>query len=76
MAKDVQTLFTLAHTHVALTNSLLQYVLTCVIEPPEEALPTARARAKLRYAKILRLAAQEVATRTTLEEVLSCGKRE
>jgi hypothetical protein len=77
MAKEVQSLFTLVHTQVALTNSLLQYVLTCIIEPPEEALPAARARARLRYAKILRLAKQEVATRNkaTLEEVLNGGKQ-
>jgi hypothetical protein len=62
VAREVQALFTLVHTQVALTNSLLQYVLTCVAEPPEEVLPAARARAKLRYAKILRLAGQEVAT--------------
>ena len=37
-------------------NNRLQYVLTCVVEPPDEALPAARARAKARYAKILRLA--------------------
>src|SRR5207245_1676397 len=62
MAKEVQALFTL---------------LTCMIEPPEEVLPAARARAKLRYAKILRLAGQEVATRNkaTLEEVLTGGKQ-
>ena len=78
MAKEVQSLFTLVHTQVALTNSLLQYVLTCVIEPPEEVLPAARARARLRYTKILRLAAQEVATRNkaTLEEVLTGGKQQ
>src|SRR5207245_5816528 len=60
-----------------LTNSLLQYVLTCMIEPPEEVLPAARARARHRYAKILRLAGQEVATRNkaTLEEVLTGGKQ-
>jgi len=63
MANEVQSLFTLAHTQVALTNSLLQYVLTCVVEPPEDVLPAARARAQARYAKILRRAAQEVATR-------------
>ena len=76
MAKEVQSLFTLAHSQFALTNSLLQYVLTCMIEPPEEVLPAARARARVRYAKILRLAAQEVATRNkaTLEEVLAGGK--
>ena len=78
VAREVQALFTLVHTQVALTNSLLQYVLTCVAEPPEEVLPAARARAKLRYAKILRLAGQEVATRdkATLEEVLTHGKQQ
>jgi hypothetical protein len=78
VAREVQSLFTLVHTQVALTNCLLQYVLTCVAEPPEEVLPAARARAKLRYAKILRLAGQEVATRNkaTLEEVLTHGKQQ
>ena len=77
VAKEFQSLFTLAHTQFALTNSLLQYVLTCMIEPPEEVLPAARARARHRYAKILRLAGQEVATRNkaTLEEVLTGGKQ-
>ena len=76
VAKEFQALFTLVHAQFALTNSLLQYVLTCTIEPPEELLPAARARARLRYSKILRLAAQEVATRNkaTLEEVLNGGK--
>jgi len=78
VAREVQALFTLVHTQVALTNSLLQYVLTCMAEPPEQVLPAARARAKLRYAKILRLAGQEVATRNkaTLEEVLTHGKQQ
>ena len=78
VAREVQSLFTLVHTQVALTNSLLQYVLTCVVEPPEEVLPAARARARLRYARILRLAGQEVATRNkaTLEEVLAHGKQQ
>ncbi len=77
MAKEVQSLFTLGHTQFALTNSLLQYVLTCMVGPPEEVLPAARARAKLRYAWILRLAAEEVSTRNkaTLEEVLTGGKQ-
>jgi hypothetical protein len=77
-AKDLQSLFTLAHTQFALTNSLLQYVLTCMVEPPDEVLPAARARARSRYTKILRHAAQEVATRNkaTLEEVLTHGKQQ
>jgi MacB-like periplasmic core domain len=76
--KQVQSLFTLVHAQIALTNSLLQYVLTCVVEPPEEVLPAARARAKARYAKILRLAGQEVATRNqaTLEQVLEHSKQQ
>jgi len=77
MGGEVQSLFTLVHTQVALTNCRLQYVLTCVPEPPEDLLPAARARARLRYAKILRLAGQEVATRNkaTLEQVLESGKQ-
>ena len=77
VAREVQALVTLVHTQVALTNSLLQYVLTCIAEPPEDVLPAARARARLRYARILRLAGQEVATRnkTTLEQVLDSGKQ-
>jgi hypothetical protein len=55
LSKGVQSLFTLVHTQVALTNSLLQCVLTCVVEPQEEVLPAARARAKLRYAKFFAL---------------------
>lgn len=75
VAKEFQALFTLVHAQFALTNSLLQYVLTCTIEPPEDLLPVARARARLRYNKILRLAGQEIATqnKATLEEVLSHG---
>jgi len=78
MGKQVQSLFTLVHAQFALANSLLQYVLTCVVEPPEEVLPAARARAKARYAKILRLAGEEVATRNqaTLEQVLEHSKQQ
>lgn len=56
-------------------GDLQQNRTTCMVEPAEEVLPAARARARLRYAKILRHAAQEVATRNkaTLEEVLSHG---
>jgi len=78
VTKELQSLFTLAHAQFALTNSLLQYVLTCMVEPPEEVLTGARARAKLRYTRILRLAGQEVATRNkaTLEDVLTHGKQQ
>jgi hypothetical protein len=78
VTKELQSLFTLVHAQFALTNSLLQYVLTCTAEPPEDVLPAARARARVRYTKILQQTAQEVATRNkaTLEEVLSHGKQQ
>lgn len=78
VTRELQSLFTLAHTQFALTNSLLQYVLTCMVEPPGDVLPAARARARARYTKILRHAAQEVATRNkaTLEEVLTHGTQQ
>jgi len=78
VAKEFQSLDTLVHAQFALTNSLLQYVLTCTLEPPEELLPAARARARLRYTKILHHAAQELATRNkaTLDEVLTAGQQQ
>ncbi len=78
VTKELQSLFTLAHAQFALTNSLLQYALTCMVEPPDDVLTAARARARLRYAKILRLAGQEVATRNkaTLKEVLTSGNQQ
>ena len=39
LAKQVQSLFTLAHSQFALTNSLLQYVLTCTVEPSRRCSP-------------------------------------
>jgi len=78
VAKEFQSLYSLIHAQFALTNSLLQYVLTCTVEPTDELLPAARARARLRYTTILHHAAQEVATRNkaTLEEVLTAGKQQ
>src|SRR6516162_11651765 len=49
VAKEFQSLYSLIHAQFALTNSLLQYVLTCTVEPTDELLPAARARARLRY---------------------------
>jgi hypothetical protein len=39
LAKQVQGLHTLAQAQVALTDVLLKYVITCVVEPPGDALP-------------------------------------
>ena len=63
LAKQVQGLQTLAHAQVALTDVFLKYVITCVVEPPEDALPAARVRARLRYEKLVRAAAEQISSR-------------
>ena len=63
LAKKVQGLQTLAHAQVALTDVFLKYVITCVVEPPEDALPAARVRARLRYEKLVRAAAEEISNK-------------
>jgi hypothetical protein len=63
MAKQVQGLQTLAHAQVALTDVFLKYVITCVVEPPEDALPAARVRARLRYEKLVRAAAEGISNK-------------
>ena len=65
MAKQLQGLHTLGQAQVALTDVLLKYIITCVVEPPEDALPAARVRARLRYEKLLRAAAEGISTKNT-----------
>jgi hypothetical protein len=61
LAKQVQGLQMLAH--VALTDVFLKYVIMCVVELPEDALPAARVRARLRYEKLVRAAAEEISNK-------------
>jgi hypothetical protein len=63
LAKQVQGLQTLAHAQVALTDVFLKYVITCAVEPPEDALPAACVRARLRYEKLVRVAAEGVSSK-------------
>ena len=63
MAQQVQGLHMLAQAQVALTDVLLKYVITCVVEPPDDALPAARVRARLRYDKLIRAAAKEISNK-------------
>ncbi len=63
LAKQVQGLQTLAHAQVALTDVFLKYVITCVVEPAEDALPAARVRARLRYEKLVRAAAEGISNK-------------
>jgi hypothetical protein len=73
LAKQVQGLHTLGQAQVALTDVLLKYLITCVVEPPDDALPAARVRARLRYEKLVRAAAKEISNknRDTLSEMLA-----
>src|SRR6202163_1142370 len=63
LAKQVQGLQTLAHAQVALTDVFLNDVITCVVAPPEDALPAARGRARLRYEKLVRAAAEGISNK-------------
>jgi hypothetical protein len=63
LAKQVQGLQTLAQAQVALIDALLKYVITCVVEPPEDALPAAGVRARLQYEKLVRAAAEEISNK-------------
>jgi len=63
LAKQLQGLNTVAQAQFALTDVLLKYIITCVVEPPEDALPAARVRARLRYEKLLRAAAEGISTK-------------
>src|SRR6266403_2261199 len=73
LAKQGQHLQTLVEAQVAITDVLLKYVITCVVEPPEDALPAARGRARLRYDKMIRAAAKELSNknRDTLREMVA-----
>ena len=73
MAKQGQHLQTLVEAQVAITDVLLKYVITCVVEPPDDALPAARVRARLRYDKLIRAAAKELSNknRDTLREMVA-----
>lgn len=63
LARQLQGLNTVAQAQFALTDVLLKYIITCVVEPPEDALPAARVRARLRYDKLLRAAADGISTK-------------
>src|SRR6266496_3189667 len=58
--RQLQSLHTAIQSQFALTDALAKYLLTCVVEPPGELLTSARARAKDRYEKLLRMAAKTI----------------
>lgn len=62
--RQLQSLHTAAQGQFALTDALAKYLLTCIVEPPGELLPSARVRAKDRYEKLLRAAARTITGET------------
>ena len=58
LAKEVRALHTAQLATFALVDSLVKVFLTCVPEPPNDALDPAKARAKRRYEKFLLSVAQ------------------
>ncbi|MCZ2075582.1 MAG: hypothetical protein HUU41_02965 [Bryobacteraceae bacterium] len=58
LAKEVRALHTAQLATFALVDSLVKMFLTCVPEPPNDALAPAKARAKRRYEKFLLSVAQ------------------
>jgi len=63
LAKQAKGLQTLAYAQVALADVFLKYVITCVVESPEDALPAARVRARLCYEKLVRAAAEGISNK-------------
>ena len=62
--RQLQSLHTAVQGQFALTDALAKYLLTCIVEPPGELLPSARVRAKDRYEKLLRAAARTISGET------------
>src|SRR6266536_4697563 len=58
--RQLQSLHTAIQGQFALTDALAKYLLTCIVEHPGELLTSARARAKDRYEKLLRMAAKTI----------------
>jgi hypothetical protein len=71
LSKELRSLHTVHQALFALTDSLARLFLTCVPEPPPEALDHAKRRAKLRYQRFLISVAQNMTsnTRATLTEL-------
>jgi hypothetical protein len=75
LAKEIHALHTTQQALFALTDSLTRLLLTCIPEPPPQALEQAKRRAKLRYDRFLVSVAQNMTsdTRATLAELTDRG---
>ena len=60
IVREVRSVHNTQQAQYALLDALTKYVSTCVVEPPQYLLVSARARGKLRYEKLLREAARTI----------------
>jgi hypothetical protein len=72
LSKEVRTLHTAQQALFASLDSLTRLFLTCIPEPPPEALDQAKRRARLRYNKFLLSVAQNMTSdaRATMTELM------
>lgn len=72
LSKEIRGLHTVHQALFALTDSLTRLFLTCIPEPPPQALEQAKRQAKLRYNRFLLSVAQNMSsdTRATLAELI------
>ena len=60
IVREVRAVHNTQQAQYALLDALTKYVSTCMVEPPQDLLVSARVRGKLRYEKLLREAARTI----------------
>jgi hypothetical protein len=72
IAKQLRKLETVLQAHFAFTDALAKLILICVPEPPKDVFELAKAKAKVRYEKLLRGVAENMVgeARATLSELV------
>ena len=75
LSKEIRTLHTAQQAVFAAVDSLTRLFLTCIPEPPPDALDQAKRRARLRYDRFLLSVAQNMTSdsRATLTELIDRG---
>ena len=75
LCKEIRKLHTAQQAQFAVVDSLTRLFLTCIPEPPAEALDQARRRAKLRYSRFLISVAQNLnsETQSSFAELIDRG---
>ena len=75
LSKEIRKIHTAQQAQFALVDSLARLFLTCIPEPPSDAIEQARRRAKLRYSRFLVSVAQNLnsETQSTFAELIGRG---